>query len=216
MRATPMRQPRATRKATPTPQGGRLGPQDHARQEHADQNRRATAGFEARLATFGEEGPKERRGKPSKAPPSRQRTIRVQLDPSQRRTLKACRQRIQRRSTPPCGQNHSPARQGSPQIRVGAAMRGMRPNARRPASSALRAASRPLAARSVTNLRFRYVASIIASCTDMAMRSHGGPASTSIPCQSRSRFGAARVGTGPRHPTPKVSQGAQVERLALS
>jgi hypothetical protein len=36
------------------------------------------------------------------------------------------------------------------------------------------------------------------------------------PCQSRSRFGAARVGTGPRHPTPKVSQGAQVERLALS
>jgi hypothetical protein len=68
LRATPMRQAPSNGKSNAKPRGGRLGPQDHARQEHADQNRRATAGFEARLATFGEEGPKEAGGSHPRRP----------------------------------------------------------------------------------------------------------------------------------------------------
>jgi hypothetical protein len=71
-----------------------------------------------------------------------------------------------------------------------------RPHARRTASPAPCSAPRG-AERSETNTRFRFVASIIANCTDMAMKRRGGRAQASIRFRSRSRCGGIRALTRP-------------------
>jgi hypothetical protein len=54
----------------------------------------------------------------------------------------------------------------------------------------------PWDARSAMSLRFRFVACIIASCTDRERRRPGGRASRSIRCRLRRHFGKARTAMG--------------------
>ena len=180
---------RRTRGPSIRRRGGRMGASEPAGQEHAGGRRRRSC----------------RGGLPNKARGIR-RWRAAGGDPrpawgatwsSKRRrcaTLSGCRRRNQHRPPLPCGQDHSPSRQGPPQIRVAAAVPGVRPRTVRSASSLLRAAAR-WAARSATSSRFRFAGSIIASFTGTVMRQHGGAGLISIRYRSRSRSGETRTVT---------------------